>query len=181
MGTDSRLRGWAAAFALAFVALPAQAADAPTPVEVKADYVAKLAPFVVWPAAVFAAPAAPLVLCVQADDAFAALLDKLTTGQSVGAHPVVVRKTPRLGADSGCQIAYVAGSPAQTPAAALKAVDGQPVLTVTDTDSDTGAKGIVNLVAVDGRVRFVIDAARATQSGLTISSKLLALAADVKR
>lgn len=159
---------------------PPAAVAPPLDLAVKAAYLAKFAPFVVWPQSTFAAPNAPLVLCVQGDDPFDGMLDRLTAGQSVGAHAVVVRRMPRLDPDSGCQIAYLAGSSAQSSAAAQKAVDGQPVLTVTDAESG-GGKGIVNLVLVDGRVRFTIDAEKAGQSQLGISSKLLALAVEVKR
>ena len=174
------MRRWAAALAACLVANAAGAASPPLELEVKAAYLAKFAPFVVWPQTAFAGPSAPLVLCVQGDDPFGGRLDRLTLGQSVGAHPVIVRRLPRLAPDSGCQIAYLAGSSAQSQAAALHAVDGMPVLTVTDADGD-GGKAIVHLVLINGRVRFVIDAGRAGQSGLAISSKLLALAADVKR
>ena len=172
---------WAAALAVCLAAGTAPAAPAPAlEVAVKAAYLAKFAPFVVWPQNAFAAPNAPLVLCVQGDDPFDGMLDRLTAGQSVGAHAVVVRRAPRLDPDSGCQIAYLAGSPVQSPAAALKALDGQPVLTVTDAEAG-GGKGIVTLVLVGGRVRFMIDAEKAGQSQLEISSKLLALALEVKR
>jgi hypothetical protein len=175
------LKRWALALAACLVGSTA-VADGPTlELEVKAAYLAKFAPFVIWPQTAFAGPTAPLLLCVQGSDPFGGLLDRLTAGQSVGDHPLVVRRVPRLAADSGCQIAYVGGSTAQSQAAALRAVDGQPVLTVTDADGEGGGKGIVRLVLIDGRVRFMIDAGRAGQSGLTISSKLLALAAEVKR
>ena len=171
------------ALAACLVARTAVAANPPLELEVKAAYLAKFAPFVVWPQTAFASPSAPLVLCVQGDDPFGGLLDRLIQGQSVGAHPVVVRRMARLASDSGCQIAYLAGSAAQSQAEALRVVSGQPVLTVTDADgdSDSNGKGIVRLILIDGRVRFMIDAGRAGQSGLAISSKLLALAADVKR
>jgi hypothetical protein len=175
------VRRWAALLIACLAGSLAHASGPPLELEVKAAYLTKLAPFVVWPAAAFAGPSAPLVLCVQGDDPFDGLLDRLATGQTVGTHPVVVRRMPRLAADSGCQIAYLAGSSAQSQAAALKAVDGQPVLTVTDADGEGGGKGIVHLVLINGRVRFMIDAGKAGLSGLTISSKLLALAADVKR
>jgi hypothetical protein len=175
------LRRWTALLIALLAGSVARAAGPPLELEVKAAYLTKFAPFVVWPAAAFAGPNAPLVLCVQGDDPFDGLLDRLAAGQSVGTHPVIVRRVPRLAADSGCQIAYLAGSCAQSQAAALKAVDGQPVLTVTDADGEGGGKGIVHLVLINGRVRFMIDAGKAGQSGLAISSKLLALAADVKR
>lgn len=176
------LRGWIGAIALALsLTGPAAGAQGP-PLElaVKAAYLAKFPPFVIWPQTSFTGPSAPLVLCVQGDDPFDGMLDRLTAGQTVGAHPVIVRRLQRLDPDSGCQIAYLAGSSAQSPAAALKAVEGLPVLTVTDSGAG-GEKGIVHLVLIGGRVRFMIDAARATQSHLGVSSKLLALAVEVKR
>jgi hypothetical protein len=161
----------------------AQAARGEAPsleAEVKAAYIAKFAPFVVWPSSVFAGPAAPLALCVQGEDPFGPALDRLADGQSVGGHPVVVRRMAHLDADSGCHIAYVGGSPAQSRAAALRAVDGLPVLTVTDAPGED-ERGVVRLMLVDGRVRFQIDDDRAKRSGLTISSKLLALGLGASR
>jgi hypothetical protein len=166
--------------ALCLLAQGVAAASPPLELAVKAAYIAKFAPFVVWPAATFASPTAPLALCVQGDDPFDGMLERLTAGESVGAHPIIVRRLSRLDPDSRCHIAYLAGSTAQSRAAALKAVEGQPVLTVTDAEAG-GGKGIVHLVLIGGRVRFIIDAEKAGQSRLEISSKLLALAAEVKR
>jgi len=173
---ERRLRRWTAAVATAVAVAAGARADAqPTEAAVKAAYLAKFAPFVVWPPAVFASPAAPLSLCVLGDDPFGPLLDRMAAGESVGGHPVAVRRVAHLDADSSCQIAYLGGSSAQARAAALKAVDGLPVLTVTDAYDGDGGRGIVHLVLVDGRVRFQIDDDRARRSGLAISSRLLAL------
>jgi hypothetical protein len=169
-----------AALAVCLCAPGAGAATPPLEVAVKAAYLAKFAPFVVWPAASFSSPTAPLVLCVQGEDPFDGMLERLTAGERVDAHPVVVRRLSRLDSDSGCQIVYLAGSSAQSPGAALRAVEGQPVLTVTDAAAGAG-KGIVHLVLIGGRVRFLIDAQKADEARLEISSKLLALAAEVKR
>ena len=92
-----------------------------------------------------------------------------------------MRRLARLDAGSGCQIAYLAGGPAQSPAQALAAVDGAPVLTVTDDSRGGTARGIVHLLIDGGRVRFSIDAAQAERNGVAISSKLLVLAVAVKR
>ena len=173
-------RALAAALAFGMAGGLALAESPPLERAVKAAYLAKFAPFVVWPDSAFDAPNAPLVLCVQGDDPFDGMLERLTAGESVGAHPVIVRRMPRLDPDSRCQIAYLAGSSAQSPAAALKAVEGQPVLTVTDAEAGD-ERGIVHLVLIGGRVRFMIDAGKAGQSQLGISSKLLALAVEVKR
>jgi hypothetical protein len=155
--------------------------DAALELAVKATYLYKLAPFVSWPAAAYPPANAPLVICVQGADPFGSVLDRATAGQSVGGHPVIVKRVARLEANSGCQIAYVSGGPGQSQAQALVAVDEAPVLTVTDDARGGGPKGIVHLMLDAGKVRFAIDAEQAQESGVTISSKLLALAVAVKR
>jgi YfiR/HmsC-like len=148
---------------------------------IKAAYLTKFAPFVVWPATAYPSAKAPLVICVQCADPFGGELDRLSAGKSMGPHPIIVRRIETLAPDSGCHIAYVAGSPAQPAAAALKAVAQAPVLTVTDEESPGGGKGIVRLFLSNGRVRFAIDPGMASRAGLTISSKLRALAMEPGR
>jgi hypothetical protein len=55
-----------------------------------------------------------------------------------------------------------------------------PVLTATDAIHEAAAKGIVNFVIVNDRVRFEIDNVTAIRDGLAISSKLLSLALSVR-
>jgi hypothetical protein len=177
-------RGRAAAVVPAILCLsaaaPAQAQPNALELAVKATYLYKLAPFVTWPATALAGPGTPLTICVQGVDPFGAVLDRAISGQAVAGHPVAVRRVARLEAGSGCQIAYVGGGAGQSQAQALQALEGAPVLTVTD-DARGGPPGIVNLVLNGGKVRFAIDASQAEANGVAISSKLLALAVAVKR
>jgi hypothetical protein len=159
-------------------AAPASAGTGSLELAVKATYLYKLAPFVTWPASA-AQTSAPLAICVQGADPFGPLLDHVMAGQSIAGRPVVVRRVPKLEADTGCAIAYVAGSAVQSQAQALAAVENAPVLTVTDAARGP-AKGIVHLVRDGRRVRFSIDTAQAANAGLEISSKLLALAVVVR-
>jgi len=55
------------------------------------------------------------------------------------------------------------------------------VLTVTDGAGPPGARGIIHFTLKDRRVRFVIDEAQAAERGLSISSRLLALAVSVRQ
>ena len=158
---------------------PAEAESGSLELAAKATYLYRLAPFVTWPGNA-ATLVGPLFICVQGDDPFGLLLDRIVAGQSVAGRSLIVRRLPRLEPDSDCAIAYVAGSSAQSQAQALAAVEKAPVLTVTDA-ARGGARGIVHLHLEGGQVRFSIDAAKAEIAGVEISSKLLALAVVVKR
>ena len=155
-------------------------AEEPLELAVKATYLYKLAPFITWPSAA-AEATAPLVICIQGKDPFGQLIDRAVAGQRIDGRPVVVRRIPKIDAASGCQIAYIGGSDIQPEAAALRDIGRAPVLTVTDQERGAGSPGDVHLLLLDGRVRFVIDNGQAQQQGLSISSKLLALALKVKR
>lgn len=154
-----------------------RAAAAPLELAVKATYLYKLVPFVEWPATAFATPSSEFNLCVVGDDPFGDLLDRAVTGQRAGEHPIVVRRSAQV--SPGCHILYAAGSPAQPVRAILDTVRGAPVLTVTDQGRED-AKGIINFIVQENKVRFEIDDRVAMESGLAISSKLLSLAVNVR-
>ncbi|MDB5438228.1 MAG: putative transrane protein, partial [Caulobacteraceae bacterium] len=157
----------------------AQAAAAASPLPIKAAYLYKFGSFVDWPASSFAAPDAPLNLCVQGDDPFGIVLDESVAGQQVSGHPLALRRLPKVDKDSPCQILFIAGARAQSAAAALAAVKGAPVLTITD-GAPASARGMIDFELVRSMVRFSIDQAAAQQAQLTISSKLLSLAVGVR-
>jgi hypothetical protein len=141
--------------------------------EVKATYLYKLAPYVSWPAD----PGASFNICVVGTDPFGDVLDRAVAGVEVARRPIMVRRVAVANRDAPCQIAYLGGSSAQSVKEALRLLQGAPVLTVTEGPA---SPGIVDFEVMAGRVRFHIDDEMASQSGLTISSKLLGLALSVK-
>ena len=145
-------------------------------IAVKATDLYKFAAFVDWPASAFAGPTEPAVLCVTGDDPFGPVLDQVVRGQRVGDRPIEVVRLDRVERGAPCTILFAARSRRQPPAEALDRVRGQPVLTVTDDAGDPNARGMIDFVLRDGRVRFRIDPRAAERSGLSISSKLLSLA-----
>jgi len=148
---------------------------------VKASFLSKFAAFVQWPPSTFAPPGTPLVICVQGGDAVAALAERAAAGQVAWSRPMAVRRLAAVGPGSGCSIAYIAGSPAQSVGQALGALRRAPVLTVTDAGLAKGGRGMIDFIIVGNRVSFDINDAAAAESGLTISSKLLNLARSVNR
>jgi hypothetical protein len=147
-------------------------ADTSLEYAVKAAYLTKFVPFIDWPDASFASANAPVAICILGADPFGATIDK-SVGAATGGRPLAIRRIPTADAATGCQIVYT------SDAQALDALQGKPLVTVTDSDSPT--HGIISFMTLDNHVRFDIDDAMAEKNGIRISSKLLELAHTVTR
>jgi hypothetical protein len=168
-------------FALAYCdAWPQSEPDIPLEYAIKATYLYKLAPFIDWPPDAFASPDAPFPICVVGEDPFDGFLAHAIAGRAFGTHPFVVRRLDALTNDADCRIAYIGRLHSQSLQDALAAVQGRPVLTVTDSDTAVDNGSIMQFVIEGGHVRFDIDNLAAARNHLSISSKLLNLAAVVK-
>ena len=168
------------AAAALLMSVPTHAASQPTDTDVKAAFLPRFARYVTWPAAAAPRNSDPFVLCVVGNQPFGNAVEAASQSQSVDGRRIVVRKLPSGNAASGCQIVFVAGTALQPAGQALAAIGKRPVLTVTDGGSGPD-RGIIHFTVVGGRVRFFIDQAAAQQRGLTISSRLLALAVGVRQ
>ncbi|HVX05644.1 MAG TPA: YfiR family protein [Rhodanobacteraceae bacterium] len=167
---------------LPFATLPAMPPQPHVSLEyaVKATYLYKLAPFVNWPPATFSSADAPFDICVLGRDPFEDFLEKAIAGRRLGTHPFKVLRLDAIGPDDYCQIVFIHYARGEQVHAALQALDGKPVLTVTDSGDADSSGSIVQFVIRHGQVRFEIDNAAAVHNHLAISSKLLQLAVAVK-
>jgi hypothetical protein len=168
----------AVAASLAAPAFGQAAAAQPGALEyaVKANYLYKFAPFVEWPARVFASAASPFNICVLGADPFGRALDEAVRGQRIEGRAISVRRLRSAADVDDCHVLYLGRQPPQAADQTLKALRGTPVLTVTDAGQGVQG-GIVHFVLVEGRVRFSLDPNQAQANGIVLSSKLRALAA----
>jgi hypothetical protein len=173
-GAKGTLRSLTLALAICVTATSARDQDS-LATAVKASYLAKFAPFVVWPADT--SGTGSFTICVVGKDPFGGILDRAVSGQLIVGRPATVLRLATVQARSPCRIAFLGGSRAQGVKDALSALRGTPVLTVTEGG---GAPGIIDFAIVDGRVRFRVDDEAAAENGLGISSKLLSLALTVR-
>lgn len=168
-------------FAAAAALAPCAPAIAePTDMAVKAAFLPRFARYVAWPAAAMPKGSDPFVLCVIGGDPFGAALDDAARSQFVDGRRIVIRRMNSATGVESCQIAFIQGSKGQSPTQLIAAFGRRPVLTVTDASTGT-QRGIIHFSVVGGRVRFFIDQSSAARDGLTISSRLLALAIGVKQ
>ena len=159
-------------------AYQATAADDFLEYKVKAAFLYKFSAYVDWPTTAFNSPTSPFSVCLlDSSDLFNTTLEKVVNGESVNAHPVVVRRITAIENEVGCHILYVGTYNSQRNPQAIKSDRDSFALTVSDSSSH----GVINFLIADNHVRFNIDDEAAAQKHLVISSKLLSLAVNVKR
>ena len=151
----------------------------PRDMETRASFLPKFARYVTWPTAARPAPRLPFQLCVIGRDPFGPVLDAAASGVAIDGHGVAIRRLTNAAEAGGCHLAFVQGPAPADTARMLRALGALPVLTVTDGDSGS-ERGMIHFTRIGGRVRFYADQAAAAERGLTISSRLLALAVAVR-
>jgi hypothetical protein len=142
---------------------------------VKSAYLYKFGIYVEWPPGAFASQTSPLNLCIVGEDPFGSTLDAAVNGQHIESHPIAIRRMKTLTRDAGCHILY-----SNLPEVHRSVEGAQAARNGVLTVSDVRGVGIINFVVKDNRVRFEVDEEAAAQNGLTISSKLLGIALNVK-
>ena len=152
----------------------AQAIDA---IAVQATFVPKFPRYVAWPSARQPVRGAPYQLCVIGADPFGPRLDAAAASERIDDHGVMVRRLPDIVGAEACHLAFVQGRQPVETRRMLFALRDRPVLTITA--GSASERGMIHLATIAGRVRFFINDAEAARHGLTISSRLLALAAGV--
>jgi hypothetical protein len=148
---------------------------------IKAAFLFKFGSYVEWPAGSPQAAGDAFVIGVVEADALADELARVVTGRSIGGRPVRVRKLRRDEPLAGLHMVYIGRTGRSTMLELLGQLEGQPTLTITETDSALAARSMINFVLADGRLRFDASLAPARASGLKISSRLLEVARSVKR
>ena len=145
----------------------------------KAAILYNLTKFVEWPPTAFGDSSAPLVLCIIDIDPFGPRLDDALRGHTVGGRPLVVRRTAE--AARGCHLLFIANSERRRLATIIDQLRKTAALTVGDIEDFIDQGGMIGLSTEGDRVRFDINIEAAGQARLKVNSRLMALAATIKR
>jgi hypothetical protein len=160
-------------------ALPASAQSAAASAdEVKAAYLYRFIGYVEWPPRVFTSAQSPIVIGVVGADAVLADLDGLVKGRTAEGRPVSVRELARDAPLEGIHVLFISKD-VIAPRSWLQRARENSVLVVTESPQGLAGGGVLNFVLADHRVRFEASLAAAEQSGLKLSSRLLAVASRV--
>lgn len=175
--------------AIVFVAIAAStpwrnahAADDEATLElrVKAAFLYQFAGYVEWPANAFAQPGAPITIAVLGADALAAELSQVVTGRTVGGRVVSVKRVKPGESLAGVHILFIGRAESERLGQLAQAAQPRAILTVTETDGALTKGSMINFVLVDRRVRFEVALDSAEKGGLRLSSRLLAVAQQVR-
>ena len=147
---------------------------------VKAAFLYQFASYVEWPGQAFAQADTPVTIAVMSADMLAAELKQLVTGRSVGGRPVLVRQVKPGESLAGVHILFIGSSESGRLAQLAQSPKPRPMLTVTESDGALTQGSMINFVIVDRRVRFEVGLDSAEKNGLRLSSRLLAVAQQVK-
>lgn len=155
-----------------------------------AAYLLNFLRFTEWPAGASTdtsrpnSTTSPYVIGVSGNRPLLDKLIRLVEGQLVRGHPVHAVRIRDETDLAACHLAYFSptidddGLGVPIPAA-LRALSGQPVLTVSPAPAFIDQGGLVQLYRTDSYLRFDIAAEAARVAGLTLNSRLLALARPV--
>jgi len=144
--------------------------------EIKAAYLLNFPNFVEWPGNPNSDPQKPITVCLLGQDPLGSTLSRMMADRLSRGKSLLLRRVLRTEAVSDCQILYISPSEARFIPQILKSLGNASVLTVGETGQFAEQGGMIQLVLVDKEIRFKINPSAASQAGLKISSKLLALA-----
>ncbi len=143
---------------------------------VKAAFLYKFLSFITWPERVMPPAGEPLVIGVMGAPDIADELGATLAGRTAQGRPVVARAVAPGEQPAGVHMLFIDRTQQHRLRAEARAARETSTLPVSEVDGALDYGVVVNFVTVDGRVRFEVSIDNAQESGITISSRLLALA-----
>ncbi|OPY67354.1 MAG: hypothetical protein A4E57_02353 [Syntrophorhabdaceae bacterium PtaU1.Bin034] len=143
--------------------------------EVKAGFIYHIAKFVQWPEKNRADTRDSLDLCILGSDPFGKAFDQIE-GRLVGGRRLGTKRIRSVKESKGCHMLFISRSEKARVSRIAEAIRDLGILTIGDTEGYAQQGIIVNFYMEGRKIRMEIDADRARQSNLTISSHLLKVA-----
>ena len=114
-----------------------------------------------------------------ADAAFTRSVDEIIAGETVRGR-ALQRVTPATSELARCHVLYFGKAESARAEKLLSGLGAAPVLAVGDSPEFLDHGGTIAFALVNDRVRFDVNVVAAQRAGVTISSKLLRIAREVK-
>jgi hypothetical protein len=171
------------AFCVAFLVSPLLNAhkSSASEYEVKAAYLFNFGRFVEWSDKGSVPKDGSFEICVLGQDPFGSALDATLAGTSLKGKSVVAKRISKAQEVNNCRVLYISSSEDSRWKEILDSLDKSNILTVSDLPHFSQRGGMIQFVLDGSKVRFEINLASAEEAGLSVSSELLKVAANVRR
>jgi len=166
---------------LAALALPAAAQDrAAREHEIKAAFLFKFPSFIEWPGQAGTAPGGVFSIGVLGAEEVGADLQQVAAERTLEGRPVTVRTLRAGESPAGLHMLFVGREHTSRIAQIARMPASRGLLIVSEEEGALDQGSAINFVVAAGRVRFQVNLQAAERSGLRISSRLLAVASEVR-
>lgn len=146
---------------------------------VKAAFLYKFASYVNWPERAFPRSDSPLTIAIIGAEAIAAELSQIVNGRAAQGRPVTVKRI-RVGESlAGTHILFIGAIDAERLILVMQAAKSHPILVVTGSEGMLSQGSMINFLPIERRLGFEISLDNSRKSGLTLNSRLLAVAQRV--
>jgi hypothetical protein len=152
----------------------------PNEYQVKAVYLYNFGKFIRWPE-VSDASNTRFPICVLGEDPFGASLNATVTGETINGANIVATRISKPEDALNCRIVFISASESSRLKQILSTLDRSSVLTVSDLPQFSQHGGMVGFVFDGKKIRFEVNLTPVEHAGLTFSSELLKLAANVHK
>jgi hypothetical protein len=155
---------------------PPQNDQASRETQLKAVFLYNFTQFVEWPSSSFDNSESAFIIAVLGKSTFGTYLDEVIEDETVAGRPIVIKYYPSVVPEiTNCQILFIQKNFPEI-AKATQLAKGKPILTVSDSENFMKQSGMLRFYVEGGKIRFEINQEASSNSGLSISSKLMRLA-----
>lgn len=151
-----------------------------TEYDLKAGLIEQFMKFVDFPESVLAKDAKEITLGVLGPDPFGKSLDA-TAGKTIRGRKIVVKRYDKLDdvKEKECHVLFVAANHAKKLADVTSTLEKKSILVIGETTTSVDSGAAFGLVIKDKKVAFEVNLDAAKKAAISISSKLVKLAARV--
>jgi hypothetical protein len=147
---------------------------------VKAAFLYQFVAYVEWPPDAFTKSGTPITIAVTGAESLAEELRQVVSGRTVGGRQVTVRRVGPGELLEGVHILFIGMAENARLGELTRSTQSLPILTVTESTGALERGSMINFVLDQRRVRFEVALDTAEKRGLRLSSRLLAVARDVR-
>jgi len=142
---------------------------------IEAAYLLNFGRYVSWPQA-----AGEVIIGVLGHDPIVGILERTIAGKTINGRSCRIKVYATPEHIDHCEILFLPRSEARQAQAAIAAVAGKPILTVSELDRFSSDGGMIEFLLIDDTVKFDINLGAVERSGLKIGSELLRVAREIK-